>query len=158
MANILPVVLLVDKVRSLHNIGSLFRTAEGANIEEIILSEFSAIPPRPEIEKTALGATSSVRWQQVKSLKDYALKLKEQGYTLCALEQTDHSTNLFTTETKFPLALIIGHEREGVDPELLALCDLHIELPMDGTVVHSLNVSNATAITLYELRRRFCYS
>lgn len=152
----LPVILAVEHVRSLYNIGSFFRTADGANIQEVLLSPFCATPPRAEISKTALGGEQSILWRQGE-LAPEINKLKEQGYTICALEQSDRSTPLYTTDLRFPLVLIVGHEREGVSQELLVLCDHHVELPMQGETVHSLNVSNATAIALYELGRRFWY-
>ncbi|MCC2631467.1 MAG: tRNA/rRNA methyltransferase (SpoU), partial [Patescibacteria group bacterium] len=127
--NRLPVILLVENIRSLHNIGSLFRSSDGANIQEIVLSPLCATPPRGEISKTALGAELTVPWKQVSDLVSHAKLLKQEGYLICALEQTGRSADFYKSKTDFPLALVIGHEREGVSPELLEICDLHLELP-----------------------------
>lgn len=153
----LPVILAVEHVRSSHNIGSLFRTSDAANIQKIILSPFCPTPPRTEINKTALGAEKTVEWEQATNFKESLIDLQREGYSLVALEQTPKATDLYQTELPFPLLLIIGHEREGVSEEILGLCDFHIQLPMQGISAHSLNVSNATAITLYEFGRRIWY-
>lgn len=151
------IVLVIDNVRSLHNLGAIFRTADAVGVKEIILSELCATPPRTEIEKTALGATQTVPWRKTEHLVQTLQELKAANYTIWALEQTPTSTDLFTTEASYPLALIVGHEREGVRQEILAVCDQAVELPMHGKSAHSLNVSNAAAIALYELGRRLWY-
>lgn len=153
----LPVILALDNIRSLHNVGAIFRSADAAGCQKILLGGLTPIPPRPEIEKTALGASKTIAWEYTKRLPELLLTHQRQGFTLCALEQTDQALNLFTTPVEFPLVLIIGHEREGVSRECLDLCASHFFLPMEGQSAHSLNVSNATAVALYELLRRFCY-
>lgn len=149
--------MLLDNVRSLHNVGSIFRSADGAGIKRIILCGLTPVPPRREISKTALGATAVIPWEYVPSsiqaVKNYASQ-----YVPIALEQTDRSTNIYATKLSLPLLLIAGHERAGISAAVLALCQTHVHLPMHGTSAHSLNVSIAASLALYELRRRSCYS
>lgn len=153
----IPLVLVLDNVRSLYNVGAILRTAEAAGIEEVILSGLTPAPPRTEIDKTSLGALKTLKCRYVRDFKSEALSYLEKGYTLAALEQTETSINPFEYTIPFPLVLVVGHEREGVQSEILTLCSLHLELPMLGTSVHSLNVSTATGIALYECLRQFCY-
>lgn len=150
----LPVILVAENIRSLHNVGALFRSADAVNLERLILAGLTATPPRHEIAKTALGATETVPWDYVRELGEKLAELRRQGYVLVALEQTDRSTDLYETDLPFPLALIVGHERMGVTPETLAQCDHHVHLPMRGRSAHSLNVSAAATAALYELLRR----
>jgi tRNA G18 (ribose-2'-O)-methylase SpoU len=150
----LPVIIVLDNVRSLHNVGAIFRTADAVDLKEIVLAGITPSPPRFEIDKTALGAVKSVAWQYLCDPKPYLLSLKAQGFKILALEQTKQAVSLYKENPTFPLVLIVGHEREGVEKELLAICDDHLFIPMNGTV-HSLNVSNASAVALYELRRKY---
>lgn len=150
-----PLILVLDNVRSLFNVGAVFRSADGAGVEKIILAGLTPTPPRHEIEKTALGATKTVLWEYLVQLKAYLTAQKKAGFCLAALEQTKSSQNLFKSKLEFPLILIAGHEREGVQPEILDLCDLHLEIPMCGQSAHSLNVSSAVSIALYEARRQY---
>jgi len=153
----LPLVLALDNVRSLHNVGAILRTAEAAGVEEVLLGGLTPAPPRTEIDKTALGALKTLKCRYVRDLGAELVLYAGKGYSLAALEQTKSSTPIFETPISFPLVLVVGHEREGVQPEILSLCSLHLELPMQGTSIHSLNVSTATGIALYECLRRFCY-
>ena len=153
----LPLILVLHNVRSLHNVGAIFRSADGADVKQIILSGLTPTPPRHEISKTALGATESISWQYLRDLAPKLKELKKAGYSIAALEQTSSAKNFYTQKVKLPLVLIVGHEREGIEKEILELCDLQLELPMLGKNAHSLNVSNATSIALYELVRRFWY-
>lgn len=157
MSEKLPVILLLDNVRSLHNVGSLFRTADGANIEKIILTGLTPCPPRSEISKTALGATSSVDFEYFASVTEAITRYQNTHHPV-ALEQTEQSTDFYATSIVLPLLLVIGHERAGVSPEALRHCTQHVHLPMYGISAHSLNVSIAGSVALYELRRRSCYS
>lgn len=150
----LPVILVLNNVRSLHNVGAIFRTADAVDLKEIILAGITPSPPRFEIDKTALGAVESVNWQYLSDPKPYIFSLKSQGFKILALEQTKQAVSIYEKTLAFPLVLIVGHEREGVEKELLAICDEHLFIPMNGTV-HSLNVSNASAVALYELRRKY---
>lgn len=133
--------------------GSLFRTAAGAGIERIVLSPFCPTPERKEVIKTALGGEKVVPWE-VADIPAFIRKKKTEGYTIAALEQAEGSVDIFETAINGPIVLIVGHEREGVSAETLELCDIHLELPMRGAGVHSLNVSNAASIALYVLANR----
>ncbi|HRP01689.1 MAG TPA: RNA methyltransferase [Candidatus Kapabacteria bacterium] len=144
-----PIKLLLNNVRSLYNVGSIFRSSDSALVEEIILTGFTPHPPRKEIEKTALGATETVPWRYYKDANE-AIKLhKEGGYKICALEITNNCRNYNDlSEDDFPILIIAGNEISGVDDEILELCDFSIEIPMYG-VKHSLNVSVAVGIAIY---------
>jgi tRNA G18 (ribose-2'-O)-methylase SpoU len=149
----LPLTILVDNVRSLYNVGSIFRTSDGIFIEKLILTGFTPHPPRKEIEKTALGATKSVPWEYYKNPVEAIQKLKAQSYKIGCLELTD--TSIPYTEIRpsdFPLCLTIGNEITGVSKEIIDLCDLAIEIPMFGTK-QSLNVAVAYGIAVCELGR-----
>lgn len=148
-----PIIAVIDNVRSLYNVGSIFRTSDGAMIEKLVLTGFTPRPPRKEIEKTALGATESIPWEYFQSPKDAVLHYKERGYTIACLEQTDQSI-LYTTLTKdhFPLCLVVGNEITGVSPEVIAQSDLALEIPMYG-IKQSLNVAVAYGIALFEACR-----
>ncbi len=145
----IPVVLVLDNVRSLNNIGSMFRTADAFSIEGIYLCGISATPPSPEIHKTALGAEDSVDWRYFDDTLDAVENLKRGGYTVCALEQVNGSVELqnFTVdETRY--AIIVGHEVDGVSQAVVDAADCCIEIPQRGTK-HSLNVANSAAIALW---------
>jgi tRNA G18 (ribose-2'-O)-methylase SpoU len=149
----LPVEIVLDNVRSLYNVGSIFRTSDGAVIEKLYLCGFTPRPPRREIEKTALGATQSVLWEYHQSARDLLLKVKERGIKLCALElTTDSIPYAEIKKDDFPLCLVIGNELTGVSKEVIEMVDLAIEIPMYG-IKHSLNVAVAYGIALFELSR-----
>ncbi len=151
--NRIPVAVLVDNVRSLYNVGSIFRTSDGAMVERLILSGYTPRPPRKEIEKTALGATNSVPWDYVASPFHALDALRADGYRLCVLELTNQSVPYFSArKADFPLCLIIGNEITGVSKEIVAECDLGFEIPMYGTK-QSLNVAVAYGIAIFELSR-----
>jgi tRNA G18 (ribose-2'-O)-methylase SpoU len=149
----IPLIVMVDNVRSLYNVGSIFRTSDGAMIEKLILAGFTPHPPRKEIEKTALGSTKSVPWEYTKHPIETIQSLKERGYKICCLELTNksiHYNDIKTTD--FPLCLVIGNEISGVSEEIITLCDLAIEIPMYG-IKQSLNVAVAYGIAVFELAR-----
>jgi tRNA G18 (ribose-2'-O)-methylase SpoU len=145
-----PIVSLIENIRSMHNVGSIFRSSDGARIEKLLLSGFTPVPPRQEISKTALGATETVPWEYVEDAPARIEDLKKDGYTIYTLEQTTDSKNFFEMDYKFPLCLIMGNEVDGVSDELVKSADYTIELPMLG-VKHSLNVSVAYGIILYHI-------
>jgi tRNA G18 (ribose-2'-O)-methylase SpoU len=148
-----PVTLIMDNVRSLYNVGSIFRSCDGAFIEKIYLCGFTPYPPRKEISKTALGATESVPWQYVWDIKEVLHYLREQKMTIAALEHTDQSISCFDlTAELFPMAIIVGNEITGLSAEAIALCDMAIEIPMHG-IKQSLNVAVAAGIILFECVR-----
>ncbi len=145
-----PIVALIENIRSMHNVGSIFRSSDGARIEKLLLAGFTPVPPRPEISKTALGATDSVPWAYVDNSTLKIKELKEAGYTIYAVEQTSDSRVYADVEYQFPLCLIMGNEVDGVTDSLLEMADHAIEIPMLG-LKHSLNVSVAYGIILYNI-------
>ncbi len=148
-----PVALLLHNIRSLYNVGSMFRTADAALASELILCGYTPSPPRKEIEKTALGAVDTVPWSYEQSTVQAIAMLKKRGYTVLALELTDKGRSYDElSAADFPLCLVAGNEITGVDDDVLALCDGALQIPMFG-VKHSLNVGVATGIALFEAVR-----
>ncbi len=145
-----PVSVVVENVRSLYNVGSIFRTSDGANVERLYLCGYTGRPPRREITKTALGSVETVPWEYVPDARDAVARLKSSGYRIVALEHTD--SGLVYTQAKyvFPLCLVVGNEVEGISDGLIALCDEAVEIPMHG-IKQSLNVSVAYGIMVYHL-------
>lgn len=146
----LPIVVIAEDIRSLHNVGSIFRTSDGASISKLYLTGYTPTPPRPEIEKAALGSTESVEWEYVFDSAELVHNLKIQGYTIVALEQTDKSVSYREAEFSFPICLVIGNEKEGVSQKVIDLADMVVDLPMLGSK-QSLNVSVAYGIMIYQL-------
>ena len=149
-----PIVAVIENVRSMHNVGSIFRSSDGARIEQLILSGFTPVPPRPEISKTALGATESVPWTYTKNSVKKINELKQSGYTIYTVEQTTESKVYTEIEYNFPLCFIMGNEVDGVSDELVKQTDYAIEIPMLG-LKHSLNVSVAYGIVLYNMLAKY---
>ncbi len=148
-----PLVIVVDNVRSLYNVGSMFRTCDGALVQKLYLCGYTPYPPRKEISKTALSATESVPWEFVYDITVVLDRLKREGMTIAALEHTNESISCFDLRPEnFPLAVVVGNEIAGVSDEVLPYCDMAIELPMHG-VKQSLNVAVATGILCYECLR-----
>lgn len=147
-----PIMLVLDNIRSLNNIGSIFRTADAFRIEGIQLCGITARPPHRDIRKTALGATESVKWEYWEYGPDAVRWLKDQGYIILAIEQTDHSMGLgdFKPEEHQKYALIFGNEVNGVDDALLKAADYSIEIPQFGTK-HSFNVAVSAGIAIWDL-------
>jgi len=149
----LPIYVLLDNIRSLYNVGSIFRTSDGAFIEKMFLTGFTPYPPRPEIEKTALGATSTIPWEYYKDPVEIITKLKEQNIKIVSLEHTNKSIPYYDYKPQdYPLCLVIGNEIKGIKDEVIQLSDIAIEIPMYG-VKQSLNVSVAYGIALFDLVR-----
>ena len=140
--------LILPDIRSCHNVGAMFRTADGAGVDKIYLTGYTPCPPHPRLDKVSLGAEKWVPWEYAKQTGRLLKKLKEQGYEIVALEQTPKSVNIYEWEPKFPLALIVGNEKTGVTKSMLKYCDAEIELDMKGKK-KSLNVSVAAGITMY---------
>lgn len=151
----LPVCILLDNVRSLHNVGSAFRTADAFRIEKIYLTGITGTPPHREIHKTALGATESVDWQYFENPAEVIQTLKSEGYRIIAIEQTTESSPLqnFTPQENERLCLVFGNEVNGVSDEVIALSDVALEIPQHGTK-HSLNVSVCLGVVVWELYRQ----
>lgn len=148
-----PIILIVDSIRSAYNIGSMFRTADSAGIQEIALCGYSPYPPREDISKTALGADETVQWKYFTTAQEAVEHYRKAGFTVLAVELTDNSKDYTKVmPEEFPLALVVGNEISGIDENVLSLCHGAIEIPMYG-VKHSLNVAVATGIVLYEMVR-----
>lgn len=148
----LPVVLILDNVRSLHNVGSIFRTADGFAVEQIILCGITGQPPHREIEKTALGATQSVSWKHADDISGVLKELKAQDYQIIAIEQAAGSVMLndFMPDQSQKYALILGNEVNGVSEEAMQQIDTCIEIPQFGTK-HSFNVVVSAGIVLWDI-------
>lgn len=150
-----PISLIVHNVRSLYNVGSIFRTCDSALVSKLVLCGFTPHPPRKEIEKTALGAVESVPWRYEKDIFRAIQKFKEQNVKVFSLEITDKKRNYDSlTKNDFPLCIVAGNELTGIDNDILNACDDAIEIPMYG-VKHSLNVSVAIGIALFESLRKW---
>jgi tRNA G18 (ribose-2'-O)-methylase SpoU len=150
----LPVSVLLDNVRSLYNVGSFFRTADAARIEKLYLCGITGRPPHPGIRKTALGAEESVPWEHSWEAVLTLGALRERGVEIAAVETTVHAVDLFDWTPRFPVCVVFGHEVDGIQPELSALCDTHVRIPMLGSK-HSLNVATAAGVVIYELLRKY---
>jgi tRNA G18 (ribose-2'-O)-methylase SpoU len=148
-----PLVVALDNIRSLNNIGSVFRTADAFLVEKIFLCGITATPPHREIHKTALGATESVAWEYAENTIDCITKLKNEGYKILSVEQAEGSTLLQNFQPDFTnekYVLVFGNEVEGVSDEVITISDYCIEIPQYGTK-HSLNISVSVGIVIWEL-------
>jgi tRNA G18 (ribose-2'-O)-methylase SpoU len=147
-------VVVLDNIRSLHNVGSIFRTADGAGADKLYLCGMTATPPRAEIRKAALGAEEHVAWEYFSRTEQALAKLWGAGYHLFALEnETPRAVDFRSARYVFPLALIVGHEFNGIAPATLEMCDAIIQLPMHGAK-SSLNVAVAFGVAAYEISAR----
>ncbi|MEE1252380.1 MAG: RNA methyltransferase, partial [Bacteroidales bacterium] len=142
-----PLIIIADNVRSMHNVGSIFRTSDAFLVEKIYLCGITPTPPHREIQKTALGATESVDWQYAEDTLDVINQLKKEGWTILALEQTTNSVMLdeFKVEKGEKIAIVLGNEVDGVNQEVINLCHKAVEIPQFGTK-HSFNVSVSCGI------------
>ena len=147
-----PLVVVLDNVRSLNNIGSIFRTCDGFAVGRVILCGITATPPSAEIHKTALGAEMSMDWAYYPSTLDAVKALHDEGYTVCALEQVHGSVPLpgFISEKRRKYAVVVGHAVHGVSQEVVDAADICLEIPQFGTK-HSLNVAVSAALAVYQL-------
>ena len=151
----LPLAVVLDNVRSLHNVGSVFRTADAFRIEKIVLCGITACPPSAEIHKTALGAEDAVAWEYVSDTLQAVLALKEAGYETLAVGQAENSHKLgaFVFEKEKKYALVLGNEVKGVRQDVVDACDGVVEIPQHGTK-HSLNVSVTAGIVMWEASKQ----
>ncbi len=147
-----PVIAVLDNIRSMHNVGSVYRTADAFLLEGICLCGYTPQPPHRDIQKTALGATETVDWIHVPSTLEAVQQLKERGYKVFAVEQAEGSISLdkFPTQQDQPIAVVFGNEVEGVNSDVLKICDGCIEIPQLG-MKHSLNISVAAGIIFWKL-------
>lgn len=150
-----PIVVVLDHVRSLYNVGSVFRSSDAFRIEGVCLCGITAQPPHPEIHKTALGAEESVSWKYFEHTEDAVSWLKQQGYKVLAVEQCEGSTMLqnFVRQPKEKYAVVLGNEVKGVQQQVVDMCDGCLEIPQYGTK-HSLNVSVTAGIVLWHLSKK----
>lgn len=148
----LPISILVEDVRSVHNVGSIFRSADGFGANKIYLTGYTACPPREDLSKTALGAENAVPWEHFDNSIEAAKKIIKEGKTLVLLEQTIKSKLIYDIKWEFPICFIVGNEVKGVSEELSEIATIHAEIPMRG-VKQSLNVSVATGVAGYEFSR-----
>ena len=145
------IALLAHNVRSLWNVGSFFRTADALDVEKIFLTGFTGHPPRKEITKTAIGAEAVIPWEGQRDPMPYLRQLKDDGWSLVALEITDKAMNLTDYEPPAKVCLIVGHELTGVPKDILSMCDAVVKIPMLGKK-ESLNVAVAAGIALHHVR------
>ena len=155
----MPLIVVLDDVRSMYNVGSVFRTADAFRVEAIYLCGITAQPPHPEIHKTALGAEDTVTWQHFPTALEAVQTLKANGYTVFSIEQCEGSTLLSNLNSQLPTvnsqyALVLGNEVKGVHQEVVDASDGCIEIPQFGTK-HSLNVSTTAGIVIWEFAKRF---
>ena len=149
-----PITIVLDNVRSALNVGSVFRTSDAFLIENIILCGITATPPNKEIRKAALGSTDSVNWKYIKNTTDAVKQLIKDGYHVVGIEQADKSTQLNEFELpKKPIAIILGNEVNGVDQQVIDLCNEVIEIPQLGTK-HSLNIAVTTGSVIWDLWKK----
>ena len=146
----LPIVMVLDNVRSLSNVGAVFRSADAFRIGELFLCGITACPPHREIHKTALGADETVCWRYFESTVEACRELKSMGYWIIAVEQVEGSVMLQDFKVEPNTAFILGNEVDGVSEEVLPFCDLALEIPQQGTK-HSLNVSVCSGIIMWDI-------
>ncbi len=148
-----PVIAILENVRSAYNVGSVFRTADAFLIEAIYVTGYTARPPHKEIKKTALGAEETVDWKHFANAKEAIAELKQNGYTVFAVEQVENSISLEKFDSQGKIAVVFGNEVTGVEQSTIALCDGCIEIPQLG-MKHSLNIATAAGVVLWELVRK----
>lgn len=154
-ADKMPLVVVLDGVRSLYNVGSVFRTADAFRLQGVVLCGITATPPNAEIHKTALGAEDSVSWQYAESTLEVVERLQNEGYTVLAIEQCEGSTMMqhFTAEQGKRYAIVMGNEVKGVQQEVVDKCDGCLEIPQFGTK-HSMNVSVTAGIVMWHFAQQ----
>ena len=151
---LLPATVLLDNVRSMYNVGAFFRAADGVNLKNLCLSGITAHPPKKAISKTALGAEETVAWEHDWEAERMIERLRRDGFEIAAVETSSTAMDLFQWRPRFPVCVMFGHEVEGLRPELLAMADTHVRIPMLGQK-RSLNVATAGGVVLYELLRKY---
>jgi tRNA G18 (ribose-2'-O)-methylase SpoU len=150
----LPVCCLLENVRSLYNVGAFFRTGDAVALEKLWLAGITGRPPEKMITKTALGAEETVAWEHTADAREKVLALRARGYEIAAIETSAHAVDLFDWQPRFPVCVLFGHETDGLTPELGAMADTHVRIPMLGRK-HSLNVATAGGVVFYELLRKY---
>lgn len=150
----LPFYAVLDNIRSAHNVGSIFRTGDGANLSELLICGYSPTPPHRHLSKTALGAVDVVPWRHFATVEEAIADLKARGVQVLAVELTEDSVPLYDFPLQFPVALVMGNEADGLSTQICAQCDATVHLPMRG-LKNSLNVSVAFGAVMYEVLRRY---
>jgi len=145
-----PIYTLLDNIRSLHNVGSIFRTADAVRLQELFLTGITGNPPRPEIEKTALGATETVPWTFHENPVALLQDLKKKGVRIVVLEHTSASTPFYELSPEYPVCLVVGNEVFGVQDKIVEMADIAVDIPMYGTK-QSLNVTIAFGVVIYDI-------
>ena len=154
-----PMIIILDNIRSAHNVGSIFRTCDAFLISEIILCGITATPPNKEIRKTALGSTESVDWRYFDNIEEVVLDMKKEGFQIISIEQANKSLKLenFTPKNDKKYAIIFGNEIKGIDQKIIDISDDIIEIPQFGTK-HSLNVSVSAGIVIWDIFSKISFS
>jgi 23S rRNA (guanosine2251-2'-O)-methyltransferase len=150
----LPATVVLENVRSMYNVGSFFRTVDAAGAARLCLCGITASPPKHAISKTALGAEEVVAWEHTWDATSPVQRLRSQGCEIAAIETSLRAVDLFDWQPRFPVAILFGHETDGLTPELSSLADTHVRIPMLGKK-HSLNVATAGGVVLFELLRKY---
>lgn len=150
----MPLYVVLDNIRSIYNVGAMFRTCDAVLAEKMFLCGITGHPPRKDIDKVALGAVEVVPWEYQPSVAETLLKLKENGVKICALELTKQSFHYHEVKYEFPLALIVGNEVTGISDEAMQYVDFAVDIPMLGRA-NSLNVATALGIVAYEMLYQF---
>lgn len=151
-----PLVIVLDNIRSASNTGSVFRTSDAFNVKELILGGITPVPPNREIQKTAIGATESIQWRHEENTIMAIQNLKNEGYQICVVEQTEQTTLLqnFQISIENKYVVVFGNEVNGVDQAIIDIADTIVEVPQFGTK-HSLNVSVCAGVVLWEMTKKF---
>jgi 23S rRNA (guanosine2251-2'-O)-methyltransferase len=150
----LPVSILLDRVRSLYNVGSFFRTADAVRADRVILAGLTPTPGDPRMAKTALGAEGRMAWTSVPGAAGAIDTLRAEGLEIAAIETSLRAVDLFDWQPRFPVCVVFGHEVDGISPEVLDRCDVHVRIPTLG-LKQSINVATAGGVVLYELLRKY---
>ena len=150
----MPVSVLLDNVRSLYNVGAFFRTADAAGVEKLYLCGITGRPPKRGIGKTALGAEETVPWEHSWEPLPVLEEMRRRGVEIAAIETTAQAVDLFDWTPRFPVCVVFGHEVDGIRPQVAALGDTFVRIPMLGRK-HSLNVATAGGVVIYELLRKY---
>lgn len=150
-------VLILPNIRSAHNVGAMFRTADAVGVDKIYLTGHTPCPPHPRLDKVSLGAEKWMPWEYSKQPGRVLKQLKQAGYKIVALEQTKKSVNIYKWKPRFPLVLVVGNEKTGVPKSILRYCNAIVELPMLGKK-KSLNVSIAAGVAMYQIKYFNCHS
>jgi len=149
-----PIIIVLDNIRSAHNVGSIFRTSDAFLIEKLILCGITPTPPSNEIRKSALGSTNSVEWVKKEETGIAINQLKKEGYYIVGVEQVEKATEIQKFQNNKPIALIFGHEVNGISQEIIDTCDEIIEIPQYGTK-HSLNISVCAGIVMWKIAEMY---